>query len=105
MKRPSLFLILIALIGISAMAQQSGITQLKRQTPITPSGSLQHGNPIMSQSSVRDDTAYWVNFAPCDSLYTIWWYGAEFGYVSGHNYAIDSAKAEHYQGVTGNKII
>src|SRR5689334_5232574 len=106
MKRLSLLVILIALIGFNAMAQL-GTHSTKG---ISPSVSTSKKLPFERVSQIRDDTAVWQNFLPCDTF--IWdgplvFNGTNInaGYITGHNADIDSAQAENFQGITGSKIV
>jgi hypothetical protein len=103
MKKVSLLLSMIALMGFSAMAQQPNLQQIKQRKSQSVSNTgikLQMPAP---QGLVETDT--FGNLQPCDSVFYLWWYGSEAdGYISGHNPYIDSAKAEKYMGVPGDQI-
>ena len=106
MKRLSLFITLIALIGFSATAQQSEMLPKKAQVQ-TPKRMAGKEFPAMPASTRDVDTLVWFsNIQPCDTgAVAMWYFSAPHDWLTGHNAFIDSAKAEHYSGITGDKIV
>lgn len=104
MKRLSVLALLLT-FALGAMAQQPNkIMQHKKQKAagiIKADGQLKNFD-MLGERDTQIDT--FGNLLSCDSLFYVWWYGAEYGYVSGHNYAIDSMKAERYEGIPGDQI-
>src|SRR4030095_3548902 len=107
MKRLSLFITMIALIGFSATAQQSNMLPKKVQVANLKNTGVQKSFPALPASTRDVDTLVWFsNILPCDTgAVAMWYFTVPHDWLSGHNLYIDSAKAEHYSGITGEKIV
>jgi len=99
MKRLSIFMTLVALIGFSAFGQQSNP---RSSALIKASGEKR----IFNFNDSRPTIDTFGNLQSCDSLFYTWIFGPALqnGFLSGHNTYIDSAKAEQYTGLPGNSI-
>ncbi|HYV91899.1 MAG TPA: T9SS type A sorting domain-containing protein [Chitinophagales bacterium] len=105
MKRFSLLLTLVAFICFTALAQQPNFHPRSADATRLITKMMKPNSRIQN---MRDDTAVWQNFLPCDTFVNLYGFtdstNHDFGWLSGHNYFIDSAKAEQFVGITGDKI-
>jgi len=101
MKKLSLIVMLIALIGLNAFAQkqQLGI----RQNAVASHQMKAHNLP--SYMDVRTlDCDTFGNLLECDDSFFVYTFGPDDGFLSGHNSFLDKAKAEKYTGIPGDTL-
>lgn len=100
MKRLSIFITLVALIGSSAIGQQSNP---RSSFNLTKTGGEKR---IFNFNMDRPTIDTFGNLFPCDTDFFVYILGPglQNGFLSGHNTYIDSGKAEQYSGVPGDQI-
>ena len=92
---------MVAFVAFSASAQQSIHKDFGSGTIQRTVGEKKAVHLNITQLTATDTVG---NLQPCDTAFSVWYLVNVPGFLSGHNGYIDSAKAERYQGVTGDSI-